>query len=322
MKATIISIYKKGNTILQNHPEYKITVQRAEDILDMSKEDLRTLFKENNGMFIYHDIIDKTGHDGASVFKAAEDALDELMRLIKKLAGANAYNFIITADHGFIYQNHALHDSDFLGEKAQGDILINDVRFVVGRNLEENNRFKKFKSADVGLSCSYEFQFPKSINRLRKQGSDGCYVHGGLSLQEIIIPVIQVNKKRESDTSYVDVEILKNGNIISSNQIAVKLYQVEKIDVKLQSRTLRLGIYNKDNEPISDRQEITFDFTSDNPRDREMIANIILTKKVDNANGQEVKLKLEEKIQGTNQYKEYKSTTYTVRKTFTTDFDF
>ena len=39
-------------------------------------------------------------------------------------------------------------------------------------------------------------------------------------------------------------------------------------------------------------------------------------------NNQEVVLKLEEKVSGTNHFREYKSTRYRLRRSFTSDFDF
>lgn len=312
--------------ILQNELSIKSTAQKADDIMKMTKEELRDLFRENDLMFIYHDRIDSTGHDQKTedrTTEAIEDSLEELKKLIKKLTGANANNIIVTADHGFIYQNEPLTESDYLGVEPEGtEITFSDRRFVIGKNLVDKVNLKKYKASDINLDGDLEFQFPKSINRLRKKGAASRFVHGGLSLQEIVIPIVQINKKRQSDTSKVDVEILKNNNIISSNQLAVKFYQESPISDKLQPRELRVGIYNKENELLSDSHDLTFDYTSDNARDREVVVTFILKKKIDDANGQEVRLKLEENEPGTSHYKEYKSTSYTVRKTFANDFDF
>lgn len=308
--------------ILQKYSD-KITAMTSNDVLSKTTDELKAIYRDNNVIYIYHNIIDHQGHtDENKVFDATETAITELIKLATKMASANANNLIITSDHGFIYQNKKLEDTDFLSVKADGNILYDDVRYVIGRNLIDNSSLKKYTSNDIGLNCDYEFQFAKSINRLRKQGSKGQYVHGGLSLQEIIVPVIQINKKRESDTNNVEVSVLQGSRIISSNQIAVKFYQENTVNDKLQPRTLRIALYNKNNELISNIQEITFEYTSETPRDRETVIKIYLTKKADESNGQEVKLKLEEKIQGTSQYKEYKSVTYQIQKTFTTDFDF
>ena len=100
------------------------------------------------------------------------------------------------------------------------------------------------------------------------------------------------------------------------------LYQVQAVTDKLQSRKLRGGIYAQDGELISDSHELTFDLNSDNPREREVPVRFVLSRKADEANGQQVVLRLEELVEGTSHYREYKSLSYTIRRSFTSDFDF
>ena len=62
----------------------------------------------------------------------------------------------------------------------------------------------------MGLDGDIEILIPKSINRLRLKGSGSRFVHGGASLQEVVIPVLRINKKRQSDIDAVEVEILRS----------------------------------------------------------------------------------------------------------------
>jgi hypothetical protein len=166
-------------------------------------------------------------------------------------------------------------------------------------------------------------QIPKSINRLRLQGSASRFVHGGATLQELVIPVIKINKKRQSDLSVVEVDILRGTNsMITSGQLAVVLYQAQAVTEKIQGRTLRAGIYTQAGDLISDSHELMFDLTSENPRDRELQVRFVLSRKADECNGQEVILRVDEKLVGTSHYKEYKSVRYMVRRSFVSDFDF
>ena len=91
---------------------------------------------------------------------------------------------------------------------------------------------------------------------------------------------------------------------------------------KIHPRVLRAGIYSKAGDLISDSHELTFDFTADNPRERELQVRFMLTREADEANGQEVILKLREKHPGTSHYRDYKSLGYMMRRSFTSDFDF
>ena len=300
---------------------------RADDLMNMNKEDCRALARENAVIYVYHNQIDATGDKRDAedrVFEAVEETLQTIIKIIKKLAGANANNMIVTADHGFIYQHRALDESDFSGGEAAGDtILLKDRRFVVGKGLKEQPGLRTFAPADLGLEGDLEIQVPKSINRLRKSGAGSRYVHGGASLQEVIVPVVRINKKRRSDVTSVEVDILRGASsIITSGQLAVAFYQREPVSEKVRPRILRAGIYNRDGELISDSHDLTFDLEAGDPRQRELPVRFILTRKADDANNQEVVLRLEEREPGTSHYGVYKSVKYVLRRSFITDFDF
>lgn len=298
-----------------------------EDLMAMNRDDSRELLKANDVLYIYHNRIDHTGdkmHSEGQAFEAAEQTMEDLVRLIKKLTAANASNILITADHGFIYQNRPIEESDFSGVEAAGEsILYRDRRFVLGKGLKASQGLRKFLPNELGLHGDVEVQIPKSINRLRLKGSGSRFVHGGASLQEVVIPVLKINKKRQSDVTSVEVDILRGASsVITSGQLAVALYQAGPVTDKIQPRVLRAGIYTEAGQLISDSHDLTFDLVSDNPRERELQVRFVLTHGADEVNGQEVILRLEEKHAGTSHYKEYKSLRYLMRRSFTSDFEF
>ncbi len=302
------------------------TACKAEELMGMDKEECRGLVRDHDVVYVYHNRIDATGDKRESeerVFEAVEETLQDLIRLVKKLAGANATNLVVTSDHGFIYQNRPIDESDYSGVDAAGDaILFRDRRFVLGKGLTPSPSLHKFSSEQLGLAGEMEVQVPKSINRLRLKGSGSRFVHGGASLQEVVIPVLKINKKRQSDISAVEVEIFRGASsVISSGQLAVTLYQVGPVTEKTQPRVLRAGIYTEAGDLISDSHNMVFDMASENPREREVQVRFVFTRKADEVNGQEVVLRLDEKHAGTSYYKEYKSIRYVVRRLFTSDFD-
>lgn len=313
--------------ILRAAVEGRAEAITAEKFMEMNKDESRDLFKSNDVIYLYHNRIDHTGdkmHSEGQAFEAAEQTLGDLLRIVKKLTAANASNIIVTADHGFIYQNRELAESDFLSQDVVGEsIMYRDRRFILGKGLKKNSSVRFFTSSELGLTGKTEVCIPKSINRLRLKGSGSRFVHGGASLQEVVIPVLKINKKRQSDVSVVEVDILRgSSSVITSGQLAVALYQARPATDKIQPRVLRTGIYTEDGDLISDSHDLTFDLTSDNPRERELQVRFVLTRNADEANGQEVILKLEEKHAGTSHYKEYKSLRYMLRRSFTSDFDF
>lgn len=300
------------------------TAIQAEPLLAMTKEEARDLLKSVQVLYVYHDRIDKTGDTKGTerrVFQAAEETLVELLALIKKLANANANNILITADHGFIYQDTQLDESEYVSEPADGDtLLFRNSRFVFGRNLGGGNSFAKYTAAELGLAGDLEVLIPKSIGRLRLPGPGTRYVHGGASLQEVVVPVVSVNKKRTSDVRTVEVQLAVRGSTITTGQIVVEMFQTEPVTDKVQPRALRIGLYVGD-ELISERADAEFDLQATDPRDRTVTVKLLLSKAADAHDGQQVELRLETQVPKTNHYTTYARATYTLRRSFTTDFD-
>jgi hypothetical protein len=80
-------------------------------------------------------------------------------------------------------------------------------------------------------------------------------------------------------------------------------------------------LYAGDGELISDSHEITFDLLSENPRERELKLRLLLSKNADEYNQQQVMLKMEELEAGSSHFKDYKTVPFTLRRSFTSDFD-
>lgn len=300
---------------------------KAEDFMQLNREESREVLKANRVLYLYHNRIDHTGDKLQSeglAFDAAEETLTDIVQLVKKLTAANASNILVTADHGFIYQNRELAESDFLAANVASDkVVFRNRRFLLGKELEPHPSVHTFVPSQLGLQGEIGVQIPKSINRLRLQGSGSRFVHGGATLQEVVIPVLKIHKKRQSDTALVEVDILRGASsVITSGQLAVTFFQTTPVTDKTQPRILQAGIYTDDDELISDSHELHFDLDSDNPRERELAVRFVLTRQADDANGQEVNLRLNEQYAGTTHTTIYKSLRYTIRRAFTSDFDF
>lgn len=312
--------------ILKNTIKDGAAAIRSSDLLSMGRDESREFAKANQVIYVYHDQIDAIGHDKKTeerVFEAAQSTISEIVDILKKLTNANLSNIIVTADHGFIYQNQILDESEFAVQDAQGDeIHVHNRRFVIGKGLKANQSMKRFEAGQLGLAGDFEVMIPKSINRLRQQGSGSRYVHGGASLQEVVIPLIKVNKKRASDTACVEIETIASASsAITAGQISVAFYQMEPVSGKVLPRQLRAGIYTKDGILVSDVHLLNFDLTAENPREREVRVRFVLSRKADEVNNQSIYLKLEEPVPGTAHFKEYKTISYQLRRSFTTDFD-
>ena len=174
----------------------------------------------------------------------------------------------------------------------------------------------------MNISSDADVLIPKSINRLRVKGSGSRFVHGGASLQEIVIPLIKVTKKRKDTTSAVDIDIIKSTDRITTNILAVSFIQSNLVTEQILPRTLRAAIYAEDGEILSDIFRYNFDIDEGSERQREVKHRFQLMAKASGKyKNQRVKLVLEEPLEGTTKWKEYKDYFYTLNISFTNDFD-
>lgn len=298
---------------------------QAEDFKALNAEERRELYKANRVLYVYHNRIDATGDKPGTerqVFEAVDDTLRDVVDLVKKLASANATNIFITADHGFLFQDEALADTFLLSTQPQGDdIKVVNRRFVLGKGLKVDNAFATFEAIQLGLESDLEVQIPKSIHRLRLAGGGSRFVHGGATLQEIVVPVLAVNKKRKSDTRLVNVEVWPESDKITTGQVVVRMFQTEPVNDKIQPRTLRAGLY-VGGTLISNQVSLTFDQTSADKRDRYQSARMLLSQESSDYNDRAVEFRLEEQIPNTNQWRVFAKAVYTLKRSFASDFDF
>ena len=297
----------------------------AEDFLKMkSNTEGREFIKPYNVIYIYSNHIDKTGDDKTSegkVFEATETEFEYLLRILKHINNMNGYNMIITADHGYLYQHNRLDESDFTDFSPAGTLYKTSRRFVLGKNLAPNTSVQKWKGKALGFADETEAQIPKSINRIRIQGAGSRFVHGGASLQEIVVPVLEINKARKSDIEQVEIDIISGTSNITSNTFAVSFYQKQPVADKIQPRQIKAGFYTGAGQLISDVITLLFNSIESDAMAREKRQSFLFTAEASKHNGQDVYLKLEEQIEGTSQFKIYKSITYRMLIAFSSEFD-
>jgi uncharacterized protein (TIGR02687 family) len=311
--------------ILSSQGGCRATALTAETFLALnSKTEGRALTRDHDVVFIYHDAIDAVGDKRDTEHKTSEAvsrAMEEILRILKKGAAVNANHFLVTADHGFLYQNEPVAESDFLEIPAPEGAVRFDRRFLVAPKIPSNPRLKTFSFSQLGLQGEGCVGFPKGIQRLRQKGSGSRYVHGGTSLQEVVVPVLKIRKDRASDTALVEVDIIRSGQQITTGQVTITFLQTEPVGEKCLPREIRAGFYSKTGVSLSESKSLRFDSTDEDARQRERREQFIFSREAEEFNQQEILLKLEEPIPGTAQTRIYREFPFKLRRAFESDFD-
>ena len=298
---------------------------QAEDFLELhSKTDGRALMHDHDVIYIFHNVIDKVGDDASNevkTFEAVEQAFEDLKKIVKKVANINGSNILLTADHGFLFQQDDLNEEDMTVLPEADEWTYCNRRFALGKTIRSNKAVKTFSAKALGVSGDWSAAFPLSLGRFPLQGSGKRFVHGGISLQEVVIPVVKIHKARIDDTKQVEVELLRIPEKITTGQVSILLFQDKPAIDKVSPRTLRIGVFTKDGKELSEIKTQIFDSKETEPRRRETIMVLTLSHAADDFNSCEVELRLDGIVQGTNQSLSYKKRCLKLQKSFQRDFD-
>jgi len=272
--------------ILKNKKLKSMTVQYSHlDGFDRPK--IRDIFK-NDVVYVYHDVIDATGDKVVSerrTFDAVEDAINELKKFVKLLhASYNVAKVYITADHGFLYNDKEVEEKD--KEDLKGIILFKNKK---DKELRGNRYFITDNKIDSDLSYSFPLSattnfneklfvnVPLSVNRYKISGGVGHqFVHGGGSLQEVIIPIIESTRERKDIVKKVTPQMVSNKDLrIVSNIFRCNLLQKEPVSDNEKEITLSIGLYD-DLKLVSNEGIKLMNFTSDSPSERMLRVELVL----------------------------------------------
>ncbi len=245
------------------------------EIINMKKEELSELVKGVYVVYIYHDIIDATGDSAKTedkVFDAVSTAIEELKNLVLLLNNrAGATNIYITADHGFLYQRTQLKEYNKL-DKFDFDIREQGKRYLISTDDVEEPSLLKINMDYIFKNENLKAYIPHRNVRIKQQGGGTKFVHGGISLQETVIPLIRFRymKNEVEKKQKVNIELLNTNRVIANNFIKLSFMQKDKVDIinKVFRRKVSVAIYD-DKEKISDEKIMIFDSEADKISSRE-----------------------------------------------------
>ena len=315
-----------ASALAELNPDLKSSVFAASQVEDMQTDKIRDLVRDNNVLFIYHNLIDDD--EGKNTPTVCKNTVERLTALVKKLTSGNAYNIIITADHGFLYQHGQLDTNEYAstGYPEASSVTYDDRRFLIGYGISEDSGFSVKKASDYGLVAdddNLEIAIPNNVLRFRKKGNDGRYAHGGLSLQEMIVPVITIKKGRKSDIRDVEIVFQPRTTTITTGTVEVVAIQKEPVSGKIQPVEAVIGIYADDNTPLSQETTVIFNSSDEDERNRRQTLTFYLNNESNDYNNTDVYFRAKAKIAGTDQKVELDSQILRLKKgSIYDEFDF
>ena len=309
--------------ILKTKHGDRATAMHLKEFMQLNMETGRELTRQHDVIYLYHDYIDHIGDDPNTenlTFQAVSEAQETLVKACKKISAFNGNNILITSDHGFLYQSQSLQENDLISVQIEWNGPHKHARrFISSQGCQTMPELWHQTAKELNLEGDLDLQFPRGTHRLKKSGAGMHFVHGGTSLQEVVIPCLSVKKIRTDDVTQVDVSIINPQSTITTNQVTIAFYQEEVVGEKVRPRTVKAGFYRKTGELISDTFEMTFSSSQKETVLREKKQTFVFLRNLENR--LECVLKLTNKVGNTQQFSAYKEFNYLLSKTFEGDFD-
>ena len=213
---------------------------KYKDIIGMKRAERQALIKGMNVVYIYHDTIDEAGHLESSIFSACDMAIEEIKNMVRIIANEwGGANILITADHGFLYTYSPLNEDDKIDKTGFMDRIVEyGRRFAIMMKDSNPDYLQRVKFLEG--NTEYSGFAPRENIRIKMTGAGLNFVHGGISLQEMVVPMIEYHflrnqskeyKKNKSkyDTKPVEISLLSVGRKISNMIFSLNFYQKDAV---------------------------------------------------------------------------------------------
>ena len=271
-----------GNSTSDRQKILQKTVKRSacydfDKVKNAKQAQIREMFQNKDLIYIYQNQIDNRGEGMKSeneVFNACQEAITEIQDMIHRLTGyVSNTRFLVTADHGFIYKRDKLEESD----KISLDSLnagYKNKRYLLSMEPIENDALISRALAYLSKLNESYVTTPLGADIIKMPGGGQNYVHGGSSLQEMVVPVVKViTFKGRQETDLVNVELSTFNHRVTGIEVKLDFMQMEPVTDTVKPRRLVAFFVDADGHKISFDVPITA-----NIRDKEA-KNRLITEK-------------------------------------------
>ncbi len=235
---------------------------KYEDVMNGDQASNRELFKRPL-VYIFHDVIDENSHpqNPFEIIRSCRTAINQLTVLVKRLhASMNVHNVVVTADHGFIYNDIRFEEKD--KHSINEACIEKKTRYYLTDSKMQVEGIAKFplnKVSGISSPKTVYVAVPVGTNRLAASGGYN-FAHGGATLQEMIIPVVKSSLRRTDNTEKVGVSLMNHNLNMVSSRLKFYLIQSEAVSMTVMERKVVCQVFNGD-EPVTVEKELLLNST-------------------------------------------------------------
>lgn len=243
---------------------------------EMSASQRKDLVKDAQVVYVYHNTIDAMGDKAPTerkVFSACDDTVKEIFGLVQLICRERiASQVVVTADHGFLYTDDPLDTSEHtVAAEIDGDPIVVGRRYAIAEGSARSDVLMPIALpyAESGLKGFA----PRRCTRIARAGAGENYVHGGISLQELCVPVLTFTNKRAGSKGYVESEqatlsLITTVDTISNSIFKLDLLQDKPVGGKVLPASYDVFVGNASHGPVTDIAHVAADRTQGSADER------------------------------------------------------
>ncbi len=263
-----------------------------DEFLQLSPEVLESRLAGIRLVYLYSSKIDSEGHSfDHGLPKAVDEELAQLVAAAKRVSRLGSARIFVTADYGFLFSGDARDDEFMLEVQELPGETWRDQRYILGRNLQPVPGLLPVAAPEPALSDDVTALVAKGLMKIRRKGAAGNFLHGGMTLQELAIPLIQLTSLKKDESRRVSVSVLASRDITTPS-LAIKLYQEEPVGGSVLPHRIRMWFEGEDGSIISNNAECKCDSTDPEEVNRAFVVSFEFLPEARRFKGKQVFLKL------------------------------
>ncbi len=199
INGTTVKDRKDRVAFLRRYAGVEVSVVKLDDLLPKPNKRIRESIENAQFILVTSQEIDELcERDNITQARRQMDGiLNDLRRGVRILSDLGIQRIVMTADHGYLFGEELSEDMKV--EVPGGETAELNRRVWVGRGGSASDAFVRVPLKALGMLGDFDVATPWTFGAFKCKGGSRAYFHGGLSPQELIVPVMTIIPPKKKD---------------------------------------------------------------------------------------------------------------------------
>lgn len=241
---TVVTDRKDRISFVKAHAGVPVFDLKVADLLPKPSKKVRDGIEAAQLVVVTSQEIDKFGENETKLARLLMDTmLEQLRRCVRVLRDCGIKTIIVVADHGHLFAEEVGEDMKIAAPGGNSADLHRRVWVGEGGSMDAS--FMRAPLRSLGVESDYDIATPWNF-AVFKAGGSLAYFHGGLSPQELIVPVLTLTAKAHklAGSSGINWKLNKGAERLTTRFFSVQitgtatgLFEMEPPRVRVEIRS-------------------------------------------------------------------------------------